>query len=147
MEQQQEESFYDKKYKGRATLDVIRVMDQFRAEKERLESVLTEINKEYDYLRINLIPQKMEEDGIDNISVDGVGRVSLTGDMYVRVNSDNRDRLHDYLKDIGKSSLITETVNASTLKAVVKSMIRAGEEIPEEIIKVTPFTRASITKR
>lgn len=140
-------SQYDKKYDGMATVDIIRAMDSIRALKDDVEAQLTELNKEYDHIRLNLIPRKFEEEGIDNIRVDGIGRVSLTSDLYVRINSADRDRVHEYFRDIGKSSLITESINSSTLKAAIKAMIKSGEEIPEDIIKITPFTRASITKR
>jgi hypothetical protein len=143
----EENQSLENKYENTSTIDTIRAMDELSKRKEELESELTKINKEYDFLRLNLVPKKMEDMGIDNVKVDGIGRVSLTSDMYVRVNADNRERVHQFFNDIGKSSIITETINASTLKAVVKSMIRSGEEIPEDLIKITPFTRASITKR
>ena len=41
---------------------------------------------------------------------------------------------------------VAETVNASTLKATVKNMYKTGEQVPEELLNVSPFERASITK-
>lgn len=138
---------FEAKYKPLATLDIIRAMDEQRKLKEDLEDQLKAINKEYDFLRLNMVPARFEEEGIENLKVEGVGRVSLTGDMYVSILSDHKDEAYEYFRDIGKGSLITETINSSTLKATVKAMIKAGEEVPESLIKVTPFTRASITKR
>ena len=138
---------FEAKYKPMATLEVIRSMDELRKRKEDLEEALKEVNKEYDFLRLNMIPARFEEEGIEGMKVEGVGRVSLTGDMYVSILSDKKDEAYEYFRDIGKGSLITETINSSTLKATVKAMIKAGEDVPEELIKVTPFTRASITKR
>jgi hypothetical protein len=135
------------KYSDLAVLDVIREMDKIREIREQYEEKLGEINKEYDFLRLNLVPRMMDDQGIDNIRVDGVGRISLTGDMYVSIKAENRQAAYQYFIDIGKSSLIQETINPSTLKAAVKAMIKAGEEVPEDLIKVTPFTRASITKK
>lgn len=141
------ENDFEQKYAGMTTLDIIRAMDKLGQERDAVDEKLTALNKEYDFIRLNLVPKRMEDDGIDNIRVDGVGRVSLTSDMYVRVNSDDREKVHEFFRDLGKGSLITETINPSTLKAVVKAMMKSGEEVPEDIIKVTPFTRASITKR
>ena len=138
---------FEAKYKPMVTLEVVRSMDELRKHKEDLEEALKEVNKEYDFLRLNMIPARFEEEGIEGLKVEGVGRVSLTGDMYVSILSDKKDEAYEYFRDIGKGSLITETINSSTLKATVKAMIKAGEEVPEELIKVTPFTRASITKR
>lgn len=138
---------FEVKYKPLATLDIIRAMDEQRKLKEDLEDQLKAINKEYDFLRLNMVPARFEEEGIENLKVEGVGRVSLTGDMYVSILADHKEEAYEYFRDIGKGSLITETINSSTLKATVKAMIKAGEEVPESLIKVTPFTRASITKR
>ena len=138
---------FDAKYKPMATLEVVCSMDELRLRKEDLEEALKEINKEYDYLRLNMVPARFEEEGIENMKVEGVGRVSLTGDMYVSILADKKDAAYEFFRDIGKGSLITETISASTLKATVKAMMKSGEDIPEDIIKVTPFTRASITKR
>lgn len=133
-------------YKPMATLDVVRAMNKIKLEKEELEEKLKMVNAEYDYLRLNLIPTRFEDEGIENLKVDGIGRVSLTGDMYVSIAADSRDAAYQYFRDIGKGDLITESINSSTLKAAVKAMVKAGEEIPSEFVKVTPFTRASITK-
>lgn len=138
---------FEAKFKGMTTKEVINFMNELSGVKGEIEEQLKGVNAEYDYLRLNLIPSRFEEEGIENITIEGIGRVSLTGDMYVSVLAENRERTYEWLCDIGKESLITKTVNASTLKAAVKAMIRAGEEIPEDLIKVTPFTRASITRK
>lgn len=137
---------YSEHYSGKSALDLVKSMGNLREVKESLEAQLTEINKEYDYLRITAIPNKFDEDGIENLTVDGVGRVSLAGDMYVSIPSDMREEAYEYIDLIGKGDVITRSINSSTLKAMVKAMIKAGDEIPP-MIKVTPFTRASITKR
>src|SRR6185436_4287684 len=138
---------FEAKYKGMKTLDVIREMNVLRQRKEAIEEDLAETNGEYDYIRLNLVPARFEQEGIENMRVEGIGMVSLTGDMYVAIRAANRQAAFEYFRDIGKGALITQTINSSTLKATVKAMIRSGEEIPEELITVTPFTRASITKR
>jgi len=40
--------------------------------------------------------------------------------------------------------LIQPTVNAQTLKAFVKERMKAENELPDGILKVTPFSRAVI---
>lgn len=131
---------------GKLTLvDMAKKMDEIRGLKDAVEEKLKKINAHYDALRLDLIPAKMEEDGIEGLKVEGVGRVSLTGDMYVRVQ--NKLELYTWLKEMKLGDLIQPTVNSSTLKASIKKRIKDGKEIPsEEILKVTPFTRASITK-
>jgi hypothetical protein len=42
--------------------------------------------------------------------------------------------------------MITETYNASSLKALFRRMISEGVDIPDDIFNVQPFIRASIVK-
>lgn len=99
----------------------------------------------YDHVRITLIPGMMDEAGIRSVTFDGVGRVSLTGDAHVHVPAGARQELQDWLTMMGFDDLIQQTVNASTLKAWAIRRLKAGEDVPE-VIKISPFTRAAITK-
>jgi hypothetical protein len=124
-------------------LDMIRQMDETQKHKERVETDLKKINARYDVLRLELIPTKMEETGVENIKVEGVGQITLTGDMYVRTL--NKGDLAHWLELNNLADLIQPTVNASTLKATIKGRMKKGLPLPdEEVVKVTPFTRASI---
>jgi hypothetical protein len=125
---------------------LIREMRKLQLEKDILEADLKECNKHFDFLRITKIPGQMEDEGIKNMSVDGVGRVSLTADMHVSVKAEMKEAFYLWLRDNGREDLIQPTVNSSTLKATVKNMVKKGEEIPDDLLNVSPFTRASITK-
>lgn len=91
------------------------------------------------------LPQLMDDEGVSTITVDGIGRVSLRGDLYASVNSDHKDKAFEWLRNTGKESLITEVVNASTLKAAAKQWIISGEPIPSECFIITPYTAAVLT--
>lgn len=114
------------------------------AEKEEVEAELKLINAKFDVLRFELIPEKMEEEGIERVSFDEIGRVSLTADLFVSVR--DKPSLYNWLEENGFGDLIQPVVNASTLKAFIKGRMKAGEEIPEDCLNVTPVTRASITR-
>jgi hypothetical protein len=103
------------------------------------------VNVVYDKLRTAKIPDKMEDEGIEKVSFEGVGRISLTVDAYVSVLAENRPALHQWLTANGHDDLISDTVNSSTLKAFVLNRSKEGEEIPS-MVKFEPYTRASITK-
>lgn len=133
-------------YKAKPIIDVIRRMAELRAQKDDLEEKLKAVNLEFDVIRMKVVPEKFDEDGIKNLNVTGIGRVSLTPDLFVSIAAGKKEAAYDYLRDIGKGSLITPNVNPSTLKAAVKAMMKAGTELPEELFKITAFTRASITK-
>jgi hypothetical protein len=120
-------------------------MQLMQAEKEEAEAALSLINAKLDVLRLEMIPQVMDEEGMEKgPTYEGIGRITLTADMYTSVI--NKDGLYEWLGDNGLDDIIQPTINASTLKAFIKGRMRAGKEIPAEFVKVTPFTRASITK-
>lgn len=128
-------------------IELIKEMYIIQGEKEDVEGDLKNLNKHLDFLRFTKIPQVMEDQGIKNISVEGVGRVSLTADMHVSVKAEMKEMFYTWLRDNGRQDLIQPTINSSTLKATVKNMVKTGEEIPDDLLNVSPFTRASITKK
>ena len=134
------------KYDGVSLVDLVHAMSTLQNRKEALEDQLKIVNKEFDFLRITKIPAKMEEDGVDRINVTGIGRVSLTADMHVSVKADHKSEFFTWLRDNGRGDLLQENINPSTLKAAVKKMFREGEEVPDQLLNVSPFTRASITR-
>jgi hypothetical protein len=51
-----------------------------------------------------------------------------------------------WLRDCGYEGMVTETYNASSLKALFRRQMAEGVLPPDEIFSVTPFIRASIVK-
>jgi hypothetical protein len=117
-----------------------------KIEKESISESEKVINKRIEEISKQLLPDAMDEDGISNIKIDGVGRISLRGEVYVSILAENREQAYQWMRDTGRGSLIVETVNASSLKAAAKAWLKGGEEIPENLIKVTPITIAVLTK-
>lgn len=133
-------------FDGLTAIELVRRLDEWQQRKDRLDAELKQVNKVFDHLRMARIPQAFDDDGISLLRVDGVGRCSLTADMFVSIAKGRRDEAYEWLRDTGRQDLITETINASTLKAVIKKAKLSGEELPEGAFNVTPFTRASITR-
>ena len=133
-------------YDNLSLVDLVHAMSTLQNRKEAAEEQLKLINKEYDFLRITKVPTTMEDDGVDRINVTGVGRVSLTADMHVSLKADKKQDFFVWLRDNGRGDLLQENINPSTLKAAVKGMVRNGEDMPVDMLNVSPFTRASITR-
>lgn len=134
-----------KSYNSLTLREMVEKMKEFGEAKEDLEAQLKIVNAHYDVLRMEIIPEKMDNDGVENVKYDGIGRISLTADMFVATA--DKEGLFNWFKTNGLEDLIQPTVNASTLKAFVKRRIVDGKEYPTEFLRVTPFTRASITKK
>lgn len=142
----EENAVFEDRYAGRTAVELARSMAEIRRAKDALEEQLSALNKEHDYLAKNALPRRMEDEGIEALKVEGVGRVNLRSDVYASIPAEAKDRAYEWLRDNGRANLITETVNASTLKASIRRAIEAGEPFPEQLFRVTPYTFAVITK-
>lgn len=135
------------RYKGSKDLvKLAKIMKAVQETRDRLKEELAMANDELDVIRIEVIPALMEEKGIENFKVEGLGRVSLTADMFVHVKPGAKNELFAWLRKRKLGDLITMQLNSSTLKSFVKGRIKDGKEVPGEYVNVTPYTRASITK-
>lgn len=120
-------------------------MRRLQVEKANHEASLKFVNTRLDAIRMTELPEAMEDAGIERIGVAGVGNVHLRHDLWASVESGQKAAAWEWLEDQGHGDLITRTVNASTFKAFAKEMLKAGEVLPEELFRVTPFTVAVIT--
>lgn len=121
-------------------------MRRLQDEKATLEEQLAKVNITLDILRTKKIPELMESMELRNCTIEGLGRIQLATDLYASTRAGKKDEAMLWLRDCGYENMITATYNASSLKALFRSMIAEGAEIPDEIFSVTPFVRASIVK-
>lgn len=142
----EENSEFGAFYAQFTTLEACRRLAEMRRDKDNAEAELTALNKEIDFVSKVLLPGKFQDEGIKNLSIDDVGRISLRADIYASVKSGKQVEARQWLSDVGSGDLIQPTVNPSTLKAFLKARIKAGEEYPEDIFNVTPYQQATITK-
>tara|TARA_R110000772_G_scaffold268452_1_gene395568 strand:+ start:13297 stop:13800 length:504 start_codon:yes stop_codon:yes gene_type:complete len=112
---------------------------------EEADSVKKQLGKMYDDLRVIQIPTKMDDEGIESQKITDLGLLMLTDDLRVKV--EDKEAEFEWLETTLNGDLIQDTVNAGSLKALLRRRLKAGEEVPSDIFTVTPFTRASIKKR
>ena len=118
--------------------------------KDQLDAVAkakSTLQEAYDNLRQRVIPSKMEEEGLSTITVAGVGRMTITAQLQVSVRPEFKIQLKQWLVDNGHAELVTETINASTLKAWYKEQLMNGEELPDDMLNIYGFDQVSLTKK
>lgn len=111
-----------------------------------LDVVRKTLNAEYDHIKLKALPDLMNELELRTFTVEGAGRVQIGGDVYASISADQKDGAYQWLRDNNYGDLIVETVNASTLKAWCKEGLEQGRDMPEELFKITPYTRATLVK-
>lgn len=126
--------------------ELARELSTLKSAKDKIEDELSAINKRIEILARQEIPEAMDEAGVQNVKFEGIGKIYLKGDVFASIPAESRDAAYEWLELTGRGSLIKPTVNSSSLKAAVKEWIAQGEEIPEELIKVTPYTQAVLTR-
>ncbi len=139
--QQPDTSFYD-------DMDFEEVLEHLHAAKRILDDLKTqqkEAQKLWDFLSLNVAPDRFEKQNVTNITIEGY-RYGLRADLQTSVLKDNRVALYDWLREHDMEDLITETVHAMTLKAWVKEQMMAGNELPDDLLSIHAFTRATITR-
>lgn len=111
---------------------------------ERATRVKAELQKAHDFLTIVIIPEKMDEADVNSMNINDVGRLQLTHDIRCSVLAKNKIALKAWLTENGHESMVSETINSSTLKAWTKEQIKLGEAYPSELIKAEPYSRATV---
>ena len=130
-------------------LPVSEIIQEFAKAKKKLEAakkVKTEWQKKYDAIRLNILPERLEEEDTSTVTVRGAGRVALQSDLYFSIPADSREEAFRWLRENGHGDIIKPTVNSSTGKAFAKECIKSGIQLPEDLFKVTPYTRAQLTE-
>ena len=120
-------------------------MQALQDEKEAADIVSGNLTKEIDGLRLKQIPEMMDELEVKNATFQGIGRVQLAADLYCSTKAGQKDAAMQWLRDMEMDGMISETYNASSMKALVRRLMVDGTEIPD-FMNVTPFIRASIVK-
>jgi hypothetical protein len=135
----------DEDFKSVKIQDLARMMKRLQLLHESLDNTKKRVGVIFDEVRVRHLPTMMDSEDMPKFTVDDLGTVSLTDDLRVKVLDPQKE--FEWLEEIGCGDLISNTVNGSSLKALLRRKLVAGEEIPSDIFEVAPFTRATITKR
>lgn len=126
-------------------VDLVTLQQYIRTNLDDVKRVESTLGKVHDMLRKNKVPERMLDSDVRGISVEGVGRVSLVDDMYASIKKEKQTEALTWLDDRGHGEHIKTTINAQSLKKLLKDKIKEGEVVPEDIFSVTPYTYAKIT--
>lgn len=133
--------------RGKSLMELATRQRELLARKKELKAEAARVNAWYDVLRFEGVPTAMEAGGLESAKLEGIGRVTLMGELFIHNPAAKRGDLYDWFRNNKLSDVITETINASTLKSLIGRRIKKGEPLPPpEILKVTMVTKATITK-
>ena len=116
-------------------------------EKEQLEAKLKEVNGGIRKLAEGDIPEYMEDNEIDKVSIEGVGTIYLSTKVYAHVKAENREPFFEWLREHGNGDLIKETVHPSTLNAFAKEQLSEGHALPDQLIDAKLYQTANLRRK
>ena len=112
---------------------------------EEAKAISAGIYAEFEFLRKNILPTRMDEMGIQTVLIKDVGRIQILPKLSA--TQIDKIALQEWLTKEGHGSLVAETVNSSSLAAFIKAQIADGEPIPDDsIIKISTYEVASVVK-
>jgi len=126
--------------------ELAELLVETKVELEHFGDIKTDMQKLYDYLSIEVIPDRMDDEGIDSVKVSGVGRLQTSSDIRCSVLAANKDKLKDWLNENGQGAIIQDSINSSTLKAFVKERMKENLPYPAELLQISPYSRATVVK-
>ncbi len=119
---------------------------KLRDDLDEKSAVKAEAQKLYDQITISIVPERMEEEEVETMKVENVGRLQVKADIRCSCPAGNRENLYKWLKEHGHEALVQSAVNSSSLKAFVKEQMKEGNDYPKTLLKIDPYSRATVTR-
>ena len=116
--------------------------------KERIDVLKSEasaLQKEYDAIRNDELPDMMESRDIPRISIGSIGKTLHTVGM-LRTTIIEKEEGFQWLRDNGYGDIITETVPWQSLDALVKEQMVEGVEFPNGVFEIRMWDQARLRK-
>ncbi len=137
-------------FAGKPYNDLVASMLQLQQNHADMKAKASEAWDAVCMLTRTIIPERMDADQIQNITVilpDGSKKQLLVIDQVsVKTPPENKGALWEWLREHDAAEIITETVNSSTLAAYVRQQMKAGDDYPIDICEVSSYSTASLRK-
>lgn len=126
--------------------DLARIYIQLRALLEEVTAAVGKLAELRDALQYKLIPESYEAHGVTSQTVLD-HRITVAVLVRASIAPEQKEAAYSWLREHGYDSLISETVNASSLAALARTMLQdEGKELPDNIFKTYTVPSVSMTK-
>ena len=112
---------------------------------DQYKKIASRINEELEQVKL-YTAERMDAEGVQNSTFPGIGRLGISPIVRASVRAGAKDQAYEWLETHGHGDLITQTVNSSSLAALIRREIKEGNDVPEEIFNVHQYDLATITK-
>ncbi len=129
-------------FNGLSATQLSAIAEEVWNEKNRLEDELKVVADKYRHLMEFRIPSALEAEGLRNLKLLSGRGVTTTEETFVNVKAEDRDFLHQWLKDHGHGDIVKETVHPGTLKSFVKEAAKNAEPLPVHLLSIHTARKA-----
>jgi len=129
--------------------DLTTMCQEFRALRDRKDELKVEekeLNKRIKVLAEQELPEYMEENEIDKVTMLGVGTIYLQQKLYASVLKEDRESLYEELRNTGNEDMVVDYVWPNQLTAWCKDEIESGRPVPDQI-KTTFISTAMLRRK
>jgi len=123
---------------------VIKHYDDLRKANALIKESREALSQLEERLSREFVPDVMRHNKVKSITVEGVGRVSLSSRWSASML--DKQMGFEWLRSNGHGGVIQETVNAQTLGALAKELNNDGVDLPAPTFSTSIMTYTSITK-
>jgi hypothetical protein len=128
-------------------VEFARAFVSLRKLKDKLDELDKAFSKLFEPAKVEKLPGAFDRAGVPSVTLDEGYRVTVSQTVRASVRADQREGAAAWLRDHDMASVVTETINASTLSAIARSMLEDGSELPQEHFTVAIIPNTSVTKR
>jgi len=128
-------------------IELARYFVRVRETKDQLEKILKPFDAFYETLAKVKIPETFDRHGVPSVTLDEGYRVTVSHALRASIRGGvDKEAAYEWLRDNGLGDIVTQTVNASTLSAVAKTMGEDNKELPEGLFNVAIMPNTSFNR-
>ena len=132
-------------FDGNST-ETARAFVALRGIRDEIEELYKSINKTYDQWKSERLPNAFEAEGVPTVNLEEGYRVTVSEKVFASIRGGKKEAAYQWLRENGLASIVTETVNSSTLSAVAKTMAEENRELDADYFHVHIVPSTSVTK-
>ena len=127
-------------------IELSRALVVLRFLKEKIEATFEEFNDIYTNVKDVRLPEAFDRANIPNVTLDEGYRVGVSHSLRASVKANMKDSAIKWLQDNGLGDIVSQTINASTLSAVARTMAEDNKQLDETFFNIFVQPTTSVTK-
>lgn len=128
-------------------IEFSRFFVKVRTLRDQIESTLKPFDTFYEQLAKIRLPEVFDLHKVPSVTLEEGYRITVSHGLRASIRGGvDKQSAYQWLRDNGLGDLVTETVNASTLSAVAKSMAEENRELDGELFNVAVLANTSFNR-